>query len=359
MPDTSPELLLGAMLLVVLVALYFDFCNGWNDSANAIATVVSTRVLRPWQAVAMNAVLNFVGALVSTKVARTIAGKFVDENLMSLGGVFAAMAAASAWVTWCTHRGLPISGSHSLMGGIIGAALGTGLAHSHAGSILKWEGITPALVALLLSPVLGLVLGYLLLVATLHGAAAVKLSAARGKRVFGALQLFSSALMAYQHGKNDAQKVMGVITLALVTLPPASAALLPAWVLPRMEEGGPEIPLWVVLACACVMAWGTASGGWKVIRTLGGKLADLRPVEGFAAETAGGAILEVAGEMGVPVSTTHTITGSILGVGSARRPKAVKWGTGGKIFLAWVYTFPVTIGLGFALAFGLAVLTRS
>lgn len=341
------------VFLVVAVALFFDFCNGWNDSANAIATVVSTRVLKPWQAVAMNAVLNFVGALVSTKVAQTIAGKFVNEELMTLWGVFAAMVAAAVWVALCTRKGLPISGSHSLMGGIIGAALGTALAMDGGSEILRWSGIAPALIAMLVSPLLGLIIAYLGLSASIWCANRAQLSARSGRRLFSALQLLSSSLMAFQHGKNDAQKVMGVITLALVTLPVASAELFPAWFLPRTTGGSPEIPFWVILACATVMALGTAAGGWRVIRTLGTKLAHIRPIEGFAAESAAALVLESAAEMGVPVSTTHTITGSILGVGCVRQPKDVKWAVGAKIMLAWILTFPATIFFSGLLAFGL------
>jgi PiT family inorganic phosphate transporter len=344
-----PELLVIG--LVVAVALFFDYCNGWNDSANAIATVVSTRVLKPWQAVVMNAVLNFLGALASTAVAKTIAGKFVDEQMMTTAGVGAAMLAAALWVTLCTWRGLPISGSHSLMGGIIGAALGTAVSQGAGMEILRWNGIAPAIVALFISPVLGFVIAYLLLSGTVLAAYKARLSARVGKRMFAALQIFSASFMAFQHGKNDAQKVMGVITLALVTLSPAATANLPDWVLPTPAADGPGIPMWVVLACASAMALGTAHGGWKVIRTLGTKLAHIRPVEGFAAETGGGAVLEVAASMGVPVSTTHTITGAILGAGCVRNPKNVKWGVGGKIFAAWVWTFPATILVGAALGY--------
>lgn len=344
-----PEL--AVILLVVAVALFFDYCNGWNDSANAIATVVSTRVLKPWQAVVMNAVLNFIGALVSTAVAKTIAGKFVDEQMMTTAGVGAAMIAAAAWVTLCTMRGLPISGSHSLMGGIIGAALGTAFSKGAGAEILKWDGIAPAILALFISPLLGFVFAYILLSGTVLTAYKSKLSARTGKRLFARLQIFSAAFMAFQHGKNDAQKVMGVITLALVTLSPAAASGLPAWVLPTPTADGPTIPLWVVLSCATAMAVGTAHGGWKVIRTLGTKLAHIRPVEGFAAETGGGIVLEAAASLGVPVSTTHTITGSILGAGCVRNPKNVKWGVGGKIFAAWIWTFPATILVGATLGY--------
>lgn len=340
------------ILLVVLLALVFDFCNGWNDSANAIATVVSTRVMKPWQAVAMNAILNFVGALASTAVAKTIAGNFVDENLMTVAGVGAAMTAASLWVAYCSVLGMPISGSHSLMGGIVGAALGTAFFMGGTEGILKWGGILPAFVAMFLSPLLGFVLAYVCLITTVWLSHKSKLRAAPGKRLFATLQILSASMMAYQHGKNDAQKVMGVITLALMTAPAVALQAFPDWFVPVVIDGSPEIPLWVMLACATMMAIGTAAGGWKVIRTLGAKLAHIRPVEGFAAEASAGVVLEMAASAGVPVSTTHTITGAVLGVGSVRNPRSVKWGTGAKIFLAWVFTFPVTVVLGVALGYG-------
>ncbi len=339
------------ILFVIAVALIFDFCNGWNDSANAIATVVSTRVMRPWQAVLMNSVLNFIGALASTAVAKTIAGNFVDENLMTVAGVGAAMTAASVWVAYCSVIGMPISGSHSLMGGIVGAALGTAFFMGGADGILKWGGILPAFVAMFMSPLLGFILAYICLVITVWLSHTAKLRAKPGKRLFAGLQILSASMMAYQHGKNDAQKVMGVITLALMTAPTAALQVFPEWFAPLVVDGSPEIPLWVMLACATMMAVGTAAGGWKVIRTLGAKLAHIRPVEGFAAEASAGVVLEMAATAGVPVSTTHTITGAILGVGSVRNPRSVKWGTGAKIFLAWVFTFPVTVILGIVMGY--------
>ncbi len=347
----SPETaVLVALISVVLVSLFFDFTNGWNDSANAIATVVSTRVLKPAHAVVMNAGMNFVGALVSTTVAQTIASKWVDEGAISQWSVVAAMIAAAAWVTACTRAGLPCSGSHSLMGGIIGAALGTSFARGGGVEVLKWDGITPAIIALFLSPLLGLIVSYIVLVGCIWFASGDRISARAGKKLFGSLQILSASFMAFQHGKNDAQKVMGVITLSLLTISAHTALHLPAWVLPQAGANGmPTIPLWVILSCATAMAIGTAAGGWKVIRTLGMKLAHIRPMEGFSAEMGAALTLEVASEMGIPVSTTHTITGSILGVGSVRNPKAVKWGLGGKILIAWLLTFPATIAVGWVL----------
>ncbi|MGI5844914.1 MAG: inorganic phosphate transporter [Candidatus Xenobium sp.] len=346
-PDTA---VLVALVSVVVVSLLFDFTNGWNDSANAIATVVSTRVLKPAHAVMMNAGMNFVGALVSTTVAQTIASKWVDEAAITQWSVVAAMIAAAGWVAACTRMGIPCSGSHSLMGGIIGAALGTSFVRGGGAEVVKWDGITPAVIALFLSPLMGLIISYVVLLGCIWLASGERLSARGGKKLFGSLQVLSASFMAFQHGKNDAQKVMGVITLSLLTISSHTAIHLPDWVLPRIDDQGmPSIPLWVILSCATAMAIGTAAGGWEVIRTLGMKLAHIRPMEGFSAEMGAALTLEVASEMGIPVSTTHTITGSIMGVGSVRNPKAVKWNLGGKILIAWILTFPATIAVGWVL----------
>ena len=346
-PDTA---VLVALVSVVVVSLLFDFTNGWNDSANAIATVVSTRVLKPAHAVMMNAGMNFVGALVSTTVAQTIASKWVDEAAITQWSVVAAMIAAAGWVAACTRMGIPCSGSHSLMGGIIGAALGTSFVRGGGAEVVKWDGIPPAVIALFLSPLMGLIISYVVLLGCIWLASGERLSARGGKKLFGSLQVLSASFMAFQHGKNDAQKVMGVITLSLLTISSHTAIHLPDWVLPRIDDQGmPSIPLWVILSCATAMAIGTAAGGWEVIRTLGMKLAHIRPMEGFSAEMGAALTLEVASEMGIPVSTTHTITGSIMGVGSVRNPKAVKWNLGGKILIAWILTFPATIAVGWVL----------
>ncbi|MBI2061076.1 MAG: inorganic phosphate transporter [Nitrospirae bacterium] len=297
--------------IVILAALFFDFVNGWNDSANAIATIVSTRVLRPLWAVLIAGALNFIGALISVKVAKTIGGGLVDPTMVTHQVVLAAMVSGALWVTVCTLLGLPISGSHSLIGGVIGAVLA-----GHGSEALKMGGIRTVLLALLLSPILGFLLGYVLQYITYI--AASRMSPARVRSVFSRLQLVSMGYMAIQHGQNDAQKVMGVITMALI----AGGH----W--PGIDAG---IPLWVKLICAMAMGIGTAAGGWRVIRTLGMKLAHLQPIHGFAAETAAGSVLQLAASFGVPVSTTHTITGSVMGVGAYKRLSAVKWGIGAKI----------------------------
>jgi len=321
----DPSLML---VVIVVAALLFDFVNGWNDSANAIATVVSTRTLSPLQAVTMAAVLNFVGALVSTKVAKTIGGGLVDPSVVTGDIVLAAMVSATLWVAFCTVFGLPISGSHSLVGGLVGAAVAR-----FGTDVVIMDGIWKVLVGLFLSPVLGFVGGAILLFIVYWMAYRMRPRTAR--RTFGTLQVLSSCFMAYTHGMNDAQKVMGVITLALFSAGKISDII---------------VPTWVMFSCALVMGLGTAAGGWGVIKTLGMKLAHIRPIEGFAAETAGGVVLSLAAHFGVPVSTTHTITGSILGVGAAFRAKAVKWSIGTKIVYAWVFTLPCTALLAALLA---------
>ncbi len=313
------------LLAVIVVALTFDFVNGWNDSANAIATVVSTRVLSPFTAIIYAAILNLFGALISERVAETIGGGLVDASAVTPSVILTAMIAAAGWVAWCTILGLPISGSHALIGGLIGATL---VNSSMRWDCLQWSGINKVLVAMFVSPVVGFVGGFVLLVLIYWIANFMTRKTVLA--VFKPLQILSSGFVALTHGMNDAQKVMGVITLALFTSGKINSI---------------NVPVWVKMLCALVMALGTAAGGWKVIRTLGTKLAHIRPVEGFAAETAAGLVLSFAAAIGVPVSTTHTITGSILGVGSAYRARAVKWGIGKKILYAWIFTLPVTAAI--------------
>lgn len=306
------------IILVIAVALLFDFANGWNDAANAIATVVSTRVLSPFAAIMLATVCNFAGALLSTRVAKMIGGGIVDPANVTPVVVLSAMLAATIWISLLTRMGLPISGSHSLIGGLVGSVV----AFDGVG-VLKGDGLMTILIALLVSPIVGLGLG--LGVMTVLGAVFRDHRPTRLNRRFGRLQLLSAGGMAVSHGTNDAQKVMGVITLAL-----ASAG----W------QDGLEVQLWVILLCAGAMAAGTAAGGWGVIRTLGMGLLKLKPVHGFAAETSAVAVLFSAAGLGVPVSTTHVITGSIMGVGAANRLSAVRWGIGQKILYAWVFTLP-------------------
>ncbi|HTF87488.1 MAG TPA: inorganic phosphate transporter [Planctomycetota bacterium] len=313
------------IIVVIVAAVLFDYMNGWNDSANAIATVVSTRVLSPGRAVMLAAVLNLAGALVSVKVAATLTTGIVDPALISQTAILACMVAAASWVWFCTAAGLPISGSHSLIGALVGSAL----AKNGSMAVLHMAGIKKVLLALLISPLAGFAISFVLMGALLW--IFRKWSNTRVQRTFGKLQLASVSLMAWEHGKNDAQKVMGVITLALIA---------------GGFQSGTEVQLWVKLVCATAMALGTAAGGWKVIRTLGSSLIKIQPVHGFAAETGASITLAIAAHIGAPVSTTHTITGAIMGVGATRRLSAVRWGLGGKIMMAWVFTLPTCAALG-------------
>lgn len=331
--------------VVILVALAFDFSNGWNDAANAIATVISTRVLRPRHAIMLSAMFNLLGALLSTKVAMMIGGGIVNPAvLQGMNGsrvILAAMLSAFGWVSYSSLRGLPISGSHALVGGLVGSAiaiLGTG--------VVLTSGILTILIAMLLSPFLGLVLGYAVLKLFYHFA--TQMSPLRVQRNFAVLQIFTASAMSLMHGQNDAQKVMGVITLLLFT----------GGYFGSVEFSAVHVPFWVMLACATAMALGTAIGGRAVIQTLGQRLSHLRPIEGASAELSAAIVLQAAAALGMPISTTHTITGSIVGVGTAKRMKAVKWNIGMKIIYAWLFTLPVTALFGALLASGLRLIIK-
>jgi PiT family inorganic phosphate transporter len=332
------------LILIIVFALLFSLSNGWNDSANAIATAVSTRVLTPWQAIVFGSVLNFVGALFSSEVANTIGGEIADPARLSMATFLAAVVIAPIWITICTKKGLPISCSHSLMGGLIGAVLA-----SVGVEALHGPGIKKIVLGVFTSPILGFVLAYIiiLLVAWIFR----RVRASTASFVLGKLQILSAGAMAFSHGTGDAQKTMGLISGALV-----SSGLY------QMVDGKLPIPTWVRLICAATMGLGTALGGWAVMRTLGSRLAHLRPHQGFAAETAASiTILINTLYKGIPISTTHSITGAIMGVGAAHGVRAVKWGVGRKIVFAWVLTFPVCILGGAAIywllkLFGLAAL---
>jgi PiT family inorganic phosphate transporter len=306
------------LILVVALALLFDFSNGWHDSANAIATVVSTHVLSPGQAVLLAAVLNIAGAFMSTAVAKMIGGGIVEASLINQFTVMAALIGAISWNLFTLVLGLPTSSSHALIGGIIGAALAqSGL------TAIKLSGLRAVLEALLLSPLMGFVLGYFLILAIYWSVFRVQRRLANTG--FRRLQLLSSSLMAFSHGANDAQKAMGIVTLALVS----------AGQLDRMV-----VPSWVIVACALAMGLGTAAGGWRIIRTLGMRIIKMDPVHGFAAETSAALILLGTAHFGMPVSTTHTITSSIMGVGAVTRLSAVRWGVSLRIVYAWIFTLP-------------------
>jgi PiT family inorganic phosphate transporter len=316
-------------VLVIIFALIYDVSNGWNDSANAIATVISTRVLRPGPAVLFGVALNFLGALFSSEVAKTVGKDIADPHLLTPATFLAAALIAPAWVAICTWRGLPISCSHSLMGGLIGAVIATTGIHG-----LNSEGIRKIVFGVFISPVAGFALGFLLIVIIYRLFRHWRPS--RVSSLFGRLQLLSAGAMAFSHGTGDAQKAMGIITGSLISAGFISAG----------GQGDMPIPLWVRLACAGAMALGTAWGGWRVIRTLGMRLAHLKPVHGFAAETAAATTILVNTLTGIPISTTHSITGAIVGVGAAKGWRSVKWVVGGKILFAWLVTFPLCISGG-------------
>jgi PiT family inorganic phosphate transporter len=314
--------------IVILVALAFDFANGWHDTANAVATCISTRIMRPATAITLSAVLNFAGALLSTKVAKMVGGGIINPAVVvgEHGAylIFAAMLAAIIWEIYTVLEGLPVSGSHALIGGLIGAAISI-----YGFNVIVIQGVLKILIAMILSPVLGVIIGMIVL--KISYAIAQKMKPIKVKKTFAFVQILTSSTMSLMHGQNDAQKVMGVITLLLFT---------GGFFGVGAEFKNVHVPIWVMLACATSMAFGTAVGGRKVIKTLGCKLAHLRPIEGASAELSASIVLEAASSFGVPVSTTHTITGSIVGVGVEKRMKAVKWGTGLRIIYAWIFTLP-------------------
>jgi PiT family inorganic phosphate transporter len=316
----------GNLLLFLVLALILaaEFVNGWTDSPNAIATVVSTRVLSPYQAVIVATVLNAIGAMSGTAVAATIGKDIVKPEIINLTTVAAAMIGIIFWSTLAWYYGLPTSESHALIAGLTGAGLAT------AGpSSLVWEGWNKVLIGLAFSSFLGF-LGGLFIMGMLYRSLANS-RPGTVRRVFGRLQILSAAFMAFSHGSNDGQKFIGVFTLALML-----GGVLPAF----------QVPLWVILLCAVTMGVGTAIGGWRIVRTMGLRLTKLEPVHGFAAETAAALTIELATRLGIPLSTTHTINTSIIGVGATRRFSAVRWGVTFEIVTAWILTFPICGAIG-------------
>jgi inorganic phosphate transporter, PiT family len=313
MPDFS-----GMLLLVVFLALLFDFSNGWHDSANAIATVVSTRVVSPFVAVMAAGALNVAGAFMSTAVAKMVGSGIVDPAFVTQQMVAAALAGAILWNLFTLLLGLPTSSSHALIGGLVGAGL------THGGwAAVKFSGLRSVLEAMVLSPFCGFAIGLSLMV--LISWVCFRMARSVATRLFKRLQLVSACFMAFSHGANDAQKAMGIITLALLSAGQIQSA---------------EVPGWVIGACAIAMGLGTAVGGWQIVRTLGMRIVKLEPVHGFAAETGAAAVLMVTAHIGLPVSTTHTITSSVMGVGAVKRLSAVRWGVTTRILYAWVFTLP-------------------
>jgi PiT family inorganic phosphate transporter len=316
-----PDGVTPVLLAVIVLAIVFDYINGFHDTANAIATSVCTRALRPAWAIAMSATANFAGALVGTEVALTISGGIIDPNVESQTVIAAALVGAIAWnlLTW--RLGIPSSSSHALIGGLLGASL-------VASGIDSWQidgVITKVLVPLVASPLIGFTVGLLfmaLLFNLFRKAHPVRLNAG-----FRRLQVLSAGYMAFSHGSNDAQKTMGIMTLALVT----------AGVQTSLEP-----PLWVIVTAATAISLGTAAGGWRIIKTMGTKVVKLDPVHGFAAETTAATVIFGASQIGVPVSTTHVISSAIMGVGSSDRLKTVRWSVARSIVTAWILTLPAS-----------------
>ena len=306
------------LIVVIALALLFDFSNGWHDSANAVATVISTRVLSPVTAVVFAGVLNVIGAFLSTAVAKMVGQGIIDPVAVNDVVVVAALGGAIIWNFITLGMGLPSSSSHALIGAMVGAGF------IHGGlEVLRVVGLVKVLKAMIFSPFFGFVMAFILMV----GLSWAFLRTQRGKAMvlFRRLQLLSAGFMALSHGANDAQKAMGIITLALL-----SAGHIPS----------AEVPKWVIISCALSMGLGTALGGWKIIKTLGMRIAKLDPVHGFAAETGAAAVLMATAHIGLPVSTTHTITSSVMGVGAVNRLSAVRWGVTRRIVYAWIFTLP-------------------
>lgn len=332
---------LALVSLIVILALAFDYTNGFHDAANSIATVVSTRVLSPGKAVALAAFFNFVAAFwFETKVASTIGKGLINTDLVNEKVILSGLVGAITWnlITW--YLGLPTSSSHALVGGYAGAAV------SKAGfGVLLWDtwpkGWPGTLSFIVLSPLIGMTLGMSLMVAVSW--IFRNYAPSRVDRLFRGLQLLSASVFSFSHGLNDAQKTMGIIFAALLT--------------GKYIEKTTAMPLWVILSAHTAIALGTLSGGWRIVKTMGSKITKLKPVGGFCAETGGGVVIIAVSALGIPVSTTHTITGAIVGVGAAHRLSAVRWGVAGRIVWAWVITIPAAAGIA-ALMYGLISLFR-
>jgi len=314
------------LVAVIIVALAFEFINGFHDCANAIATVVSTKVLSPKQAVLFGASLEFVGALTGTHVAKTIGSGIVNADMITLTVLFCALLSAVLWnlLTW--WLALPSSSSHALIGGLLGASIvKAGVDVVHVQTLMD-----KVIIPMFTSPLLGFIVGFSLMLLIAWIVLILKGTPNKVNKKFRKLQLISSGMMALSHGSNDAQKTMGIITLALLA----------GGVLPKGPQGEFEIPLYVILACAITMAVGTMNGGWKIIKTMGHKIIKLKPIHGFAAETSAAGLILTASHFGIPLSTTHVISTSIMGVGSTFHAHAVKWRIVGNIVIAWVVTIP-------------------
>ena len=365
--------MLTLVLIVVATALVFEYINGFHDTANSIATVVATKVLSPMQAVGLAASMNLIGALAGTAVAKTIASGLIDAGVIEVGSqlILCALLGGITWnlITW--WFGLPSSSSHALIGGLIGAALAAAYNNFdvviwsepaepvyHSAGVL-WKVIVP----MVSSPVLGFAAGFLMMgvlffvISMMARSGGWLARIARPRWVngfFGKAQIVSAAGMGFAHGMNDAQKTMGIVALTLVSAQAAGTLdVLPGWLAflhpseAALADG--DIDTWIKITCAVVMAAGTAAGGWRIIKTLGHKLVKLHPIHGFAAETSAASVILAASSLGIPVSTTHNISSAIMGVGTAKRLNAIKWGVVHKMIWAWILTIPMSGGIAYVL----------
>ncbi len=365
--------MLTLVLVVVITALVFEYINGFHDTANSIATVVATKVLSPMQAVSLAAGMNLIGALAGTAVAKTISSGLIDAGVIEVGSqlILCALLGGITWnlITW--WFGLPSSSSHALIGGLIGAALAAAFNDFdvviwsepaepvyHSAGVL-WKVIVP----MVSSPVLGFAAGFLMMgvlffvISMMARGGGILARIARPRWVngfFGKAQIVSAAGMGFAHGMNDAQKTMGIVALTLVSAQAAGTLdVLPGWLAflhpseAALADG--DIDTWIKVTCALVMAAGTAAGGWRIIKTLGHKLVKLHPIHGFAAETSAASVILAASSLGIPVSTTHNISSAIMGVGTAKRLNAIKWGVVHKMIWAWILTIPMSGGIAYAL----------
>ncbi len=337
------------LVIIIILALVFDFINGFHDAANSIATIVSTKVLTPFQAVLWAALFNFVAFFISKyyfgefKIGNTIA-KSVNEDFITLGVIFSGLLAAITWnlLTW--WFGIPSSSSHTLLGGFMGAALThAGRWAAHGKNVINYGKVIPTFLFIFLAPIIGMIIGYIITVFIIN--ICRRAHPYKTDKWFRRLQLVSSALFSLGHGGNDAQKVLGIIAAAMV----ANGNL----------DNIKNVPNWVPFACFTAIAFGTLSGGWKIVKTMGTRITKVTPLEGVSAETAGAITLFLTEKLGIPVSTTHTITGSIIGVGATRRLSAVRWGVTINLLWAWILTIPVSALLAAAYYFIFHLVTQN
>ncbi|MGA9341554.1 MAG: inorganic phosphate transporter [Rhodanobacteraceae bacterium] len=369
---------LSLVLVVVVIALVFEYINGFHDTANSIATVVATKVLTPGQAVILAAVTNFIGALLGTAVAKTISTGLIDAGVVTITPqlLICALLGAILWDLMTWWWGLPTSSSHALVGGLCGAALA---AHEHWNALIWWQGgvhwwqgrglLPKVVLPMVVSPLAGFVLGFLImgmffaLLSLLgdHGPLKHYVRPRSINRLFGKMQMLSSSAMGISHGLNDAQKTMGIIALALAGATAAgSLDVLPAWLgflrIPELAHHQFTIPVWIKATCALIMAAGTMAGGWRIIRTLGHKMVKLHPINGVAADTASTTVIITASVLGIPVSTTHNVSSAIMGVGTAKRSNAIRWTVVERMVWAWILTLPITAAIAWLLLRGLEML---